>query len=124
MNQNLGAFFWERNLCLHPVFKDTTGGADAQKRSEVGLPEEGVIVPRRLTLPEAKRVGFLFSEDEDLIVKVFGHYSVPHNRIISAEGYFTANWRGGEHQAPRCPARGGRGNQRRTGYSKVPLEMG
>lgn len=41
---------------------------------------------------DAKRVDFLFSADEDLTVTVCGCYSVPHNRIISAEGFFTANW--------------------------------
>lgn len=30
--------------------------------------------------------------DEDLIVTVCGCYSAPNNRIILAEGYFTANW--------------------------------
>lgn len=49
-----GAFLRERNLCLHPVFKATRRDTDAQKRSEVGLPQEGVVLPGRLTRPRLR----------------------------------------------------------------------
>ena len=64
---------------------------------------------RRLSPWDAKRVDLSFSGDEDLSVTVCGCYSVPHNRIISAEGYFIANWHRGSARSQGVPLEEGGG---------------
>lgn len=45
MNQRTHVHFWgERDLYIHPIFKDTERGTDSPKGSEVQLSEEDAIV--------------------------------------------------------------------------------
>ena len=63
-----------------------------QRAQKCGCRSKMPSYSRRLSPLDAKRVDLSFSGDEDLSVTVCGCYSVPHKRIISAEGYFIANW--------------------------------
>lgn len=60
-------------------------------------------------------VDFLFSGDDDLIVTVCGCYSVPHNRVISAEGYLTANWHRERARSQGVPPEEGEGKLEKAG---------